>query len=316
MRSTTAILHLIALLEASQGVSSSKPGLQLRELASLDATSLSTRGPGDLVDSRSVSFNVDCNKLLDQVVGFISKYPEYSAKVLGITASTALAYNVCRTLNKPRCEPFAGSVASALTLAVWAGKMVQNPPSQGSQSVTSTKARRRASLEHRAWLKSELEKHLQTRAVTFDSVSQPIPVQARDESEPESHFILVRGLVDENGFAADHHITVRGDGAGHVQLAPSAPETDELGVLNARANSAGFKITWDVVSKGHGVPEANGYNFLCTQAANDWAERADSKNLGDYIGGLDFGSAGAMQFRIIPETKGFGDGHEDSKKCH
>lgn len=55
---------------------------------------------------------------------------------------------------------------------------------------------------------------------------------------------------------------------------------------------------------------------LAEAVQNDWQSRVESDhNIGDYIGLIDFGGIGRIQFRIIPESGGFGENAETVSQC-
>lgn len=315
MKTTTA-LYLLAL-----GHAMALPGPHNKISSS---TAISRRGNTDLMSARQITYTVNCNEVIEQTVGLINKYPDYAAKALGVGAGSGLAYNVCRALNQDRCANWAGAVGSGLTLVVWWGKMVENPAKTGEQTVTNTKRGDPALLvgRNQEWLRSELESHLIERGAQFDTVvSVPLPLSARDQEGEPSHTLEVRGLrsaPDEP--AADHRLVLRGGGHGHVTITPSAARAAATAAdqpLDKRADAPAFKIAWETVDVGFGVPEKAGYDFICDAAGRDWGNRADGNDkIADYIGALEVGDAGSLQFRIIPEKNGFAENFEQVETCN
>ncbi|KAK7749296.1 hypothetical protein SLS62_008265 [Diatrype stigma] len=288
-----------------------------------DSTTVSRRGSTEIMTARQFSYTINCNQVIEQTIGLINRYPDYAAKALGAGAGSGLAYNVCRTLNQDRCINWAGSVGSGMTLVMWWSKMVENPAKTGEQTVTNTKRGDPALLvgRHQEWLRSELENHLVGRGTQFDSVvSMPVALGARDQGSEPSHTLEIRGLrsaPDEP--ATDHHLVLRGGGHGHVSITPSAARAATVvdRSLGKRVPAPGFKIAWETVDAGFGVPDKAGYDFLCDAASRDWGNRADGADkIADYIGAFEVGEAGSVQFRIIPETRDFSENTEQVETCN
>ncbi|KAH6654438.1 hypothetical protein BKA67DRAFT_565169 [Truncatella angustata] len=315
---THTVIPVLALLEIGSAYSI---GINSRnELAMPQTSAIALRAKADLAvhERQDVSLNIDCNKMVDQLVGFISQYPEYSARVLGIASGTTIAYNVCRLMDGQKCVNVAGTVGGTLSFAVFYGMMVQNPKDKGAQAVNTSRRRSRPGQDagYGAWLRSQLESHIAARNMTFGSISEVATLDARDLAEPASYSLVIRGLTDSGNDdeVADHHLTLREDGAGSIKILPPR-DTDDSDLVK-RTSGSGFKITWAVSNRGDGLPESNGYKFLATQAANDWARRADTQDMGDYVGKFEFGEPGTLVFRIIPELAGFGQDYEDPTKCN
>lgn len=263
----------------------------------------------NLIEERGLSLNVDCNKLLDQVVGFVSQNPEYAAKVVGIGAGTGLAYNVCQLFkteegDSKNCNAVAGIVSSSLTLIVFHGLMVQDRTKDGTTAVPAS-SRRNAD-----GLAAELEAYLYRRNMDFEALWVEELAEKRDHAGQASHIVKIRQLGDASGgMRADHLISVREDGVGFVQTSPSSTSKRDTG--------SGFKIAWEVAESGSSIPDNSASNLLCEALASDWAVRADGGDMGDYVGDLKFGgSIGDIRVRIIPEMGPFGEEYEDVNKCN
>lgn len=270
---------------------------------------------GSLVERQHVSVSVDCNRLVEQVIGYISAYPDYASAALGVTMGTGTAYTSCRYFNGQNCVYLAGMVSNSLGLVVWASKMTTSPKSEGAQTMPATK--RDLDAYHQR-LQGELGSYLSSRGLTFESISgvqeEGGSLSRRGNGQSEPHTLHIRGLGNsKDGTKSDHKLTFRNDGQGGlVEISLGDSPADHA----KRGSSKGFKISYSVTEVGLGVPQHAGYDYLCYTAAEDWAWRAENDRIGDYIGQFDLGGSGKVQFRIIPENVAFEDNYEDVSKCN
>ena len=261
----------------------------------------------------NLNLELDCNKLVDQLVGFISKYPEYASYAVGITSGSSAAYFACRALNKERCSDVAPAVGSTIAFIVWTSKMLQEPITKDAKSIT-IHSRRRALVSRSSSIRSQIEGHLREQEIDFESVEDLTHLQARRNGISPALTFEIRSLKRSDAESPyDHRITILDDNKGHVQLTPSAGRVTAPG---KRSDGAGFKISYDLVESGFGRPDYDAYKFLSESVSWDWALRADGLDMGDYIGQLELGGTGSIRFRIIPEMTGFGDGYEDVNMCN
>ncbi|XXG99268.1 hypothetical protein Hte_005605 [Hypoxylon texense] len=263
------------------------------------------------MQKKAFTIQVDCNELINQILKGIDNYPFFAGQVVAVGKKVVLpsttAFSICKTF-KPQsvdCKYAAISIGSSISLAMIHGFIDLNPPKDGATSATSSK---------RSPFHEQIGDYLRSRGAEFEGISvQPLMDrrEASADGDGSGHFVEVRG-VHERGqdVTTDFHIYSRHDGSGDVRAIPYTE--DHLG---RRAGTAGYKTAWEVSSR-NGVPPRPAITGLAEVVQDDWQSRVESDhNIGDYIGLVDFGGTGRIQFRIIPESGGFGENFETVDKC-
>ncbi|KAI6085893.1 hypothetical protein F4821DRAFT_144274 [Hypoxylon rubiginosum] len=305
MKTTTGV-HLLMLV---MGIGSTTAS----PLQPADSTSVGFTEPNELLPRVEVDLSLDCNQLLDQLIGKMEEYSEYSARVLAIATKSgtygALAYSVCKVFdqNVLNCNYAGVSVAGAIVVAIQEGFVDAPNLNQGAEAAEGQKATvgRRAST-----LSTRVAAYLRSENINFDAISPMSARQERrDDGEDNGEVVHVRGVQDTRGLTTDLRIGVREHGEGYIQVAPST------GPLGTRTTNAGYKIVWRSFNRVDGIAQnaAKGFGKII---ADDWQKRiVDNRNTVDYIARADFARKGYMDIRIIPETKGFGLSYEDVHDC-
>ncbi|KAK8024472.1 hypothetical protein PG993_012538 [Apiospora rasikravindrae] len=350
-----SLLYPIALLasaQAAQGLSATPTG---RDDAGETTTDLSIRAAGEesSVQAFEQRRDIDWDKLidkcpvvLDDVSQRLSMLPQWIMEPLGYGVGGAIiARGTCQTLGYRECQgPTNVGVGAGVIMVMKSigQNMEGGSKHQGAQPVdTPTKTGRRqardaklASRRHIHAVRTIEDALLSSSSIggsaRYESIAEVQPaaddpsfshLAARRLAENGGYAIDIRGLsLGENGPAMDHRFTDRGDGTGDVQIRPSLSASAGGGErLGRRADHAGFKISYKVVEDGDlGMePESEGVDWAGNALANDWAKRADEDKISDYVAAITMGSAGTVvQFRIIPESGGFGENYEDVNTCN
>ncbi|KAI1400129.1 hypothetical protein F4819DRAFT_385686 [Hypoxylon fuscum] len=280
----------------------------------LQATSVAVgyAEPNELLPRLDVELSLDCNKLLDQLIGKMEEYAEYSARVLAIATKSGayggFAYTVCKAFDQQvvNCNYAGLSVASAITIAIQEGYVDAPNLSQGAEAAEGQKptVSQRAST-----LAARIETYLRDENIKFETVSPISGLGRRDGDEDDGEAIHVKGVRDSRGLTTDLRVGVRKHSEGYVQVTPAT------GPLSRRTNNAGYKTVWKVFNRADSIQNnaAKGFGKII---ADDWKKRtADNHNMVDYLSRVIFGRKGYMDIRIIPESKGFGLGYEDVHDC-
>ncbi|KAI4858943.1 hypothetical protein F4820DRAFT_467584 [Hypoxylon rubiginosum] len=268
--------------------------------------------PNELLPRLEVELSLDCNQLLDQLIGKMEEYAEYSARVLAIATKSGtyggLAYAVCRSFDQQviNCNYAGLSVASAITVAIEEGFVEAPNLSQGAQAAEGIKP----SLDARAnTLATRVEAYLRNEDINFDAIYPVSGLGRRSGDEDNGEVVYVQGVKDTTGLTTDLRIGAREHGEGYIHV------TSGTGPLGTRATNAGYKVAWKVFNRVDSIPNnaAKGFGKII---AGDWQKRiVDNHNVVDYISRVILGRKGYMDIRIIPETKGFGLGYEDVHDC-
>lgn len=144
--------------------------------------------------------------------------------------------------------------------------------------------------------------------------------QRRDTSDTPTltHRSVARGF-QSGGSSHDiafNHFS-NGDMSLHLgspnQTLSSNPHLDN----NKRAssvNNKGLKIVYSRKVYSTGITQTEARK-MGQDLANDWAQRATTRKMGDYIGAIKNGNKLVVDFRIIPETKGFALNYEEVNVC-
>ncbi|KAH9904894.1 hypothetical protein F4778DRAFT_780065 [Xylariomycetidae sp. FL2044] len=275
-----------------------------------ERTTTTTTALEPFLEKKQVRVSVDCNELINQLLTGINNYPSYIAQAVAVGKHVGLpsatAYAVCKTFAQHAvdCTYASLSIGGGISLAVVHGFIDINPPAEGAHAVTR--------ITRKSLIYGSLEDHLQRRGVSFDEISirSPDEVGGYNMTAP-SHFLEVRGVQGPDPDAStDYHIHSRDDGSGSMLVVPFAHRG-----MERRADSAGFKIAWEVSAR-NGQPPAEAADRFGPVIQKDWRSRVEADHdIGDYIGLIDFGTIGRIQFRIIPETKTFGENTEDVSQC-
>ncbi|XXH04095.1 hypothetical protein Hte_010506 [Hypoxylon texense] len=268
--------------------------------------------PNELLPRLDVELSLDCNQLLDQLIGKMEEYAEYSARVLAVATKSGtyggVAYAVCRTFdqNVINCNYAGLSVAGAITVAIQEGFVEAPSLSQGSQAAEGIKP----SLDTRAsTLATRVEAYLRNEGTNFEAISAVSGLERRGGDEDTGEVVRVQGVRDTRSLTIDLRIGVRERSEGFIQVAP------RTGPLGTRTTNAGYKVAWKVFNRIDSIPNnaAKGFGKI---VADDWQKRiVGNHNVVDYISRVILGRKGYMDIRIIPESKGFGLDYEDVHDC-
>ncbi|KAI0837995.1 hypothetical protein F5Y06DRAFT_296994 [Hypoxylon sp. FL0890] len=261
-----------------------------------------------------VTVKVDCNELINQVLRAVNAYPQYTSQAIAVGKKIVLpsvtAFSVCKTFKTEAvdCKYAASSIAGAISLAIVHGFIELNPPNDGA-----TTANKRSEFLH-----EYVGNYLRSTGADFEIVSvQPLTERREDslENSMESgHSIELRDVREPGqDIGTDFRITSRLDGSGYVQ---TTPFTD--GSITRRASTQpGYKVAWETSGRTGSKPPQPAVSALGQVVADDWRTRVQAqRDIGDYIGLIDLQSSGKIQFRIIPEDKGFGTNYETVDKCN
>lgn len=144
--------------------------------------------------------------------------------------------------------------------------------------------------------------------------------QRRDTSDTPTlaHRSVARGFQTEGSShdVAFNHFS-NGDMSLHLgspnQTLSSNPHLDNTKRASS-VNSKGLKIVYSRKEHSTGFTQTEARK-MGQDLANDWANRAATKKMGDYIGTFKDGNKLEVEFRIIPETKGFALNYEEVNVC-
>ncbi|XXG98187.1 hypothetical protein Hte_004508 [Hypoxylon texense] len=284
------------------------------QLSCVTATPVNTPDTTDIVpyvdiEERQFKIVVDCNELINQVLRTINAYPQYTAQAVAVGKKIVLpsvtAFSICKTFKTQAidCTYAAGSVASAISLAIVHGIFDSSPPEEGATTATPSK-RGELLYEH-------IGNYLRSAGAEFELVSVRPLLERREENGLS---IEVRGMREpDQAISTDFRITSRLDGSGLVQTTPFSEDA----VARRSSTRPGFKIAWEVSGRTGNKPAQQAVTALGQVVADDWKTRVQAQpNVGDYIGLIDMQSCGRIQLRIIPEDGGFGTNYETVDKCN
>ncbi|KAI0380611.1 hypothetical protein F5Y04DRAFT_289321 [Hypomontagnella monticulosa] len=305
MKATTSVHLLLLVMGIGSTVANPLPP------ASFAAVGFAE--PNELLPRVEFELSLDCNQLLDQLIGKMEEYSAYSARALAIATKSAsyggLAYAVCKVFDQDvaNCNYAGVSVSAAVIVAIQEGFVDAPNLFQGAEAAEGIKP----TVDRRAGtLSARVEAYLRDENIHFDAIdAMSTRQEGRGVEEDPGEVVHVRGVQDAKGLSMDSRIGVRGNGEGYVRVAPST------GPLGARTTNAGYKVVWKAYNRIDSIPlnAAKGFGRMIS---NDWLKRlAGNHDMVDYIARVDFGRAGFMDIRVIPETKGFGLGYEDVHVC-
>lgn len=105
------------------------------------------------------------------------------------------------------------------------------------------------------------------------------------------------------------------DDAFDLHMGPSSGNCSQAG-LAKRYNGEGVKISWETQGGDDlsNVDEGEVYQFVET-VANDWRLRVKDDGISQYFGTIKKEGTAEAFYRIIGETGGFGNNHEDVNAC-
>ncbi|KAI0138184.1 hypothetical protein F4776DRAFT_670770 [Hypoxylon sp. NC0597] len=261
-----------------------------------------------------VTVKVDCNELINQVLRTINAYPQYTSQAIAVGKKVVLpsvtAFSVCKTFKTEAvdCKYAASSIAGSISLAIIHGFIDLNPPKDGATTAT----------KRSEFLHEYVGNYLRSTGADFEIVSVQLLADRHEDSLSSSmesgHSIELRGVREPGqDISTNFRITSRFDGSGDVQ---TMPFTDDL-VARRASTKAGYKIAWETSGRTGSKPPQQAVSALGQVVADDWRTRVQAQqNIGDYIGLIDLQSSGKIQFRIIPEDKGFGTDYEAVDKCN